>query len=354
MATGLKDRCYALLRTFLGALPLPVQKALQRELVLAHRKPGTHFASLEYRPKSASRFGLVAAAQPSPGTVAIVVQGPLWREFGYTLETLRMYTRIHPPSSVILSTWDTEDAAAIEAIRGLGVRVVQSAKPSHPGMWNLNFQCTSTMAGLREAKAAGFTHALKTRTDQRMYHPDACSALLGLLAAYPCRTGDGQRERIAVASMNSYVYRPYSLSDMFTFGNLDDLLRYWDVPYNDERKSLSDYQAITLRKLLEVRCPEMAIVENFLDKLGTRIQGTLEDYHDIVQERFVVVDQGTVGLHWVKPFTHLEHVDRVHDRVTSHENWTFATWAANQAFREKGRAVRCDLDRTRIDGDVVC
>ena len=79
------------------------------------------------------------------------------------------------------------------------------------------------------AKRLGATHVVKTRSDQRAYNPSLLSYLYNLLQVFPVNAGEKiQKSRIIGTSLNTFKHRIYGLSDMFLFGEIDDLLLYWD------------------------------------------------------------------------------------------------------------------------------
>lgn len=343
------------LEQLLRLLPPGVSRSVLRAAARAYSRIGEEWASLLFRPDRSDRIARPGDLPPPDGRAyGLLLQGPLFLDRDFTLETLRIYKKNQDVRAMILSTWEEESSDQIGRIRDLGVEVIQSPPPASPGMWNLNLQIASTMAGLRRADALGCTHVLKARTDQRMYRPNALSALGALLDAFPCPKGSGHHQRIAVASLNSYVYRPYSLSDMFVFGDLSDMLRYWDLPLDGASRGSSDYDGISMSKLLEIRCPEIAIMDHFLSSLGHSLQGTLEDYHDIVQRHFLVVDQEMMDLVWAKQRRQSkEFPDRNYGAHSALENWTFSRWLSMQAFRPWGARVACDLQRTTLTGRIV-
>src|SRR5207247_1377447 len=99
-----------------------------------------------------ARHNLTDPVTPEPlGRIAIVIQGPILQTDDFTLETVRHYRRACPEMTVIVSTWDDSPAETISQCRDAGADVVLSRLPTIAGRSNLNFQTTSTRAGLQRA-----------------------------------------------------------------------------------------------------------------------------------------------------------------------------------------------------------
>jgi len=157
---------------------------------------------------------------------AIVIQGPVVKDCHFTLETVRLYKKHFAGADIIVSTWDDEPANYAEKIKEQGAEVILNAKPQFPGTSHINFQIASSLAGVKKAQSLGAQYVLKTRTDQRMYAPNVMEYFYSLLEKFPPAPGFKQKRRILGVSLNTFKYRPYSLSDMNIFGHIDYMLVY--------------------------------------------------------------------------------------------------------------------------------
>lgn len=161
--------------------------------------------------------------------IAIVLQGPLKKEWDFTLETLKIYRKNFAGCSLIVSTWDTEDKKLCEALEKLGAFVITGPAPGE-NFLNMHHQIVSSQRGLQKAKELGCTYALKTRTDQRIYETNVPEYLLNVLNLFPLKSKvEGQKQRLITTSFNTFKYRLYEISDMFLFGDIDDVLNFWIV-----------------------------------------------------------------------------------------------------------------------------
>jgi len=209
-----------------------MRKGLERVLGLCERLAGSR---LTYHARPARAADVALASEPCPGAplLAIVLQGPIAHEADFTLETMRLYAKTFPGGLRILSTWRKEKGPALDRFRQEGVEVVTSDPPATPGQQHFNYQLVSARAGIEHAAARGAGHVIKSRTDQRMYATNIHAMLLNLLRAFPLADSGVQRERIVGASLNTFLYRLYGMTDMLTFGHVDDMLLYWGAALTD-------------------------------------------------------------------------------------------------------------------------
>ncbi len=106
------------------------------------------------------------------------------------------------------------------------------------------------------------------------------------------------RSRLVATSMNTFKYRPYSVSDMFLFGALDDMVLYWDVPLDDREECvLADDSILAWSK---GRYAEAYFAINFLNRIGHEVGWTLADSWDVYSRYFCVIDRESVDLFWLK------------------------------------------------------
>ena len=232
---------------------------------------------------------------------AIVMQGPLMLDYRFTYETLAIYQKTilnnNPNVVLILSTWENEDAHEIECIKGLGVEVVQS--PDVGFSWgNLNRQITSTMAGLKRANELGCKYVIKTRTDQRFYAPNIIEFLFNILKTFPLdKTAKCVKNRLVSLSFNSFKNRLYGVSDMFLFGALDDVTRYWNVPLNAYQPKPEDK---TPFEDFKESCAETFVCRHFLQGLGEAVSDDIRHTYEMYAKYFCFVDKETVEMFWPK------------------------------------------------------
>jgi hypothetical protein len=240
-------------------------------------------------PKSIERF-------------AIVLQGPLITNSNFTVETLRLYRDNFPNAVLILSTWHASEEV-LDKLHEYGVYVKINKMPKNPGIANINLQIITSSTGILLANEMGVQFVLKTRTDQRIYHPGLDAYLFNLIKTFPLdHKYTDQMHRLVAISLNTFRYRMYGISDMFLFGHISDMVRYWNIPVDrrtDIPKELSAPD-ITWRQASRLRTSEVYFCTEFLKSIGRNIEFTLEDSFRVYAEHFVIIDQSALRLYWHK------------------------------------------------------
>jgi len=253
-------------------------------------------------PVKAKDFTLTSDKMENCPCVGIVIQGPILKENDFTLETIKNYKKTfnNPNLKIILSTWNEEDLEYINEFKKLDIEVITSEMPLKKGLLNLNCQIKSTQEGVKRAKILGCEYILKTRTDQRFYATNIIEFLLNVLKTFPIGSeGVNQKERLVVLSFNTFKYRIYGISDMFLFGHIDDVERYWSLDYCD-KEELTRAEKLDHIKTHLYRTPETHIIKEYLKKIGHPPKLTLEDSLDVYAKYFCMVDKETVELFWPK------------------------------------------------------
>lgn len=230
---------------------------------------------------------------------AIVLQGPVIHKDNFTLETILLYKKHFKDAIVILSTWEGEDLSAIAEIEHSEVYVILSKKPNNPGISNINFQIESSRRGIEKARQLGAHYILKTRTDQRMYAPNALYYLFSLVKSYKLSLNVHlQKERLVGVSLNTFKYRMYGLSDMFLYGNAQDISNFWRVNF-DERAAV-DTENLSLREYAQERLCEVYLMTNYLKLINHNIQWNLNDSFAAFSNYFYIIDKEAIDLFWPK------------------------------------------------------
>lgn len=256
------------------------------------------FYNLKNFPIKAKNYQLQSDAYTIP-SLCIVIQGPIVKENDFTLETCKIYKKIFNNSeTIILSTWDTEDKKYLKNFESIGVKVLLSKAPDFAGRANLNYQILSTMKGLKEGEKLGCEYAIKTRTDQRFYSTNLSRDLFNLLKIYPPSPNYNMHSRLVALSFNSFKYRYYGISDMFLFGNTQDMLKYWNSPL--DTKKYEEYKTIKQKDLWQQYCSETYIASHFLKNIGVTPEYTLKHTWKIYKDLFIFIDKEILDMYWPK------------------------------------------------------
>lgn len=70
--------------------------------------------------------------------------------------------------NLVWSTWVDEDTFALKKLEEEGIIVICDEKPINSGYWNTNYQCQSTLNGIRYFKERHFEKVVKIRSDLRI------------------------------------------------------------------------------------------------------------------------------------------------------------------------------------------
>ena len=230
--------------------------------------------------------------------VAIVMQGPIVTKDSFTYETLKIYRKRFPKISLILSTWNEYSKDELNKFKAINVEIIRNTKPDYAGISNINFQIESTKNGIFKAKELGFKYCLKTRTDQRIYRHDFILFFLSLLDIFKIENKN-LRKRLIIASLNTYKYRLYGVSDMLMFGHIDDMFKYWNVSF--DKRVLKDVEmGVSALEYSKACICEVYLCTEFLKKINYCISFTLEDSWSVLANYFCVVDSKSIDLFWFK------------------------------------------------------
>jgi hypothetical protein len=288
------------------------------------------FFTYHLRPKKSLDFKLSSNNSLSIDKVALVIQGPLIEKDNFTLESIRIYKKNFKNTFLILSTWNDQNPQLLSEIEKEGVTIVLTPVPENPGPLNINFQIISAHAGIAKAKELGIDFVYKTRCDQRMYGTNLNNAFIELLKNYPIHTKYGLKYRLLSPNFTTLKYRPYGISDMVMFGQIDDMLIYWNALLDKRDKNIKFDSNISIKEYAQLKLAETYLCTTFLDKINYSYNFTLSDSWNVYRDIFIIVDHSMVDLFWNKYET---HVEKRFDYYFPHsyQLMKFTDWLALQA-----------------------
>ena len=280
------------------------------------------FYTYDNKPMYSNEYRALSDNFAGRADMAIMLQGPIKQEWNFTLETIKIYRKNFAGCKIIVSTWDNEDEKICRQLKELGVTLVLSKMPASNYL-NMHNQIISSRAGLEKAKDMGCKFALKTRTDQRLYETNIPEYLLNVLNTFPLSESvKTQKQRLITTSFNTFKYRLYEISDMFLFGDIDDVLNFWSCPLPDIKPN----NPKGLIQFLKNLPSEIYYTTNFLERTGWNIKWTLADSWKAFAERFAVVDTVSVGLYWPKYSTEVNRFRNFFGKLNVLEELTFKEW----------------------------
>lgn len=116
--------------------------------------------------------------------------------------------------NIVFSTWVGEENKYLNSDT-----VIFNEPPTHPGPFNLNYQKTSTLSGLIKAKNLGYRRALKLRSD---IAPTNINKFFKLI-------DNDSLNFLCWHYHEVYLGCPGYLVDYLMSGNIDDLIKLWDI-----------------------------------------------------------------------------------------------------------------------------
>lgn len=316
-------------------LPLNFVRALFEASMESLHRRGPDFVTHRTLPKSgaAGPYHVLDPILPIPGgPIGIVIQGPLYLPDDFTVETVRYYSRVRPQVVVIVSTWEGEDAAALDRIRELGAEVVLSEKPALAGRINVNFQTRSAAAGINRAIELGCRFVAKTRSDQRILCLPLLLSLPRYLDYFPLGTVVNQRRRLVGTSWGTTPFCPYYFGDQFMFGICTDMLDFWSPPL--------DEMDVSRDKLMETRdseptlagftaySPEHYLITQFLKRDGGELPFRLKEWWKVLADRFCVINWSDLDIYWPKYDPKIERRDYANDDLMAGHPLRWWDWLA--------------------------
>ena len=299
-------------------------KLLFKSIKIIEQFSSKYFLSVIKREKYSDYIN----ANPDVGSfnhkVSIVMQGPIIEKQEFTLETIKLYRKRYPNVKLILSTWDNYDKSLISKFTEIGVEVILNSMPDYFGISNVNLQIKSTKVGIFRAKELGFEYCLKTRTDQRIYKHDFILFFMSILSSFKLEH-KYLKERLITMSMNTFKYRLYGVTDMLMFGNIDDMVLYWDVKF-DNRKINEVDVGISALDFSKARLCEVYFSTEFFKKIKFKTDFTIKNYWKSMANFFFVVDALSIDIFWFKYVRHNERRRYQNEKRKLDEEFYFSDW----------------------------
>lgn len=266
-----------------------------------------HFFSILKREKYSEHINAFPDFSSFNDKVSIVMTGLIVEKQDFTLETLKLYKKRYPSVQLILSIWDNYEKSLISKFTKIGVEVVLNSEPDNIGFGYVNSQIKSNKMGILKAKESGCEYCLKTRTDQRIYKHDFILYLISLIKLFPIKnnSNNNPRKRLITTSTNTFKYRLYGVNDMFMFGNINDILNYWNVEYDQRHiddKSIAEIMNnnVTTLEYAKANICEVYLCTNYLKNINYEINYSFKDYWKILANYFCIIDSYSIDFFWYK------------------------------------------------------
>lgn len=230
--------------------------------------------------------------------ICLLMQGPLIEIDNFTFETLKFYKSFDHNTIIIFSTWVNQKIEIINNIKKLGILVIENEIPENKGIVNVNLQIISTNKGLELAKILNCEYVLKTRSDQRIYeYKDLYTYFINILKSFPLIDNNILKDRLIISNLNSFENRFYGISDMFMFGRICDMYKFWNIPVQENDILPKN---ILNERYISFNLGEGAFVMNFFKILKFIPKWNKFDSDYFFSKYFYVINKEEINLFWFK------------------------------------------------------
>lgn len=266
---------------------------------------------------------------PFADGVAIILQGAVGEKTKLLSTIISRYRNLYPLAHIILSTWESENTNFFQTTPNL--HLVKSVRPKNPGISNVNLQLISTQAGIAYAEKLGCEYVIKSRSDQMLLNS---TFLIKLHEVVENDLNKTENPRLVISSFNTFCFRKYSISDMFTFGQIKTMKDFWFAPLDVRESSENLFVGITNNdSWSKLRIAENYISSLYLEKMGMVLDFTFEQYYKALYDYFVVIDAQDLGQTWTK-YTYFNPVYNLNNFPHSRSEVTSAIWGSLPALSQ--------------------
>ena len=257
-----------------------------------------NYLTFHLRPKKSENFYLKSTAKTEE-KFAIIIQGPIKDKFFFLKNTIEIYKKIFPNSSIIISTWENENINLINTLKNENIFILFNKEPTK-SLSNIDHQIYSTNSALKFAKEIGAKYSIKTRADIRINKNNLETFLLSLIRTFPAKKNNYIKSRIIVPSLITFKYRIYSLSDIVMFGETEDLIKYFDKETFAEGLKKFNLNENNLLKNETPIIAEIFLCSRFVNNLEGKISWELNNWWTTLKNYFCVIDNSSLDLFWYK------------------------------------------------------
>lgn len=252
-----------------------------------------------------ARFALAAYSpaqdrpQPVPsvgGETAFVFQGPVPDRFE---AVFALYRAMFPQAPIVISTWESERPRLAWLSDEAQTMAVFLSPPARRGIMNVNMQIWSTGHGIATVRDAfpQVRRVAKLRMDHPPLRPDA---IFPVLDHFSSTLGE---RRIWGIDINTSASLPFSFSDIFQIGPLDEMSLFWATEALDDREMTpAQFLARTANQndfdeIIRLRPAEIFLTLRYLRHREPDLDPTsVADYHSALARYFGILDADQIGL----------------------------------------------------------
>lgn len=235
--------------------------------------------------------------------IIILVAGPYIHQQKFTYCSLKSLRDLYPTVAIVFSTDTILKQKTFNSIEKLGVKIILNKKIPTDINWrvgNLRSQINNITTALDNIDSLPGNYILRMRSDQLISKED----FLFSIAKYFTRYNLGE-EKILKISMNSYLKRIFSTSDMFMFSEISVMKNYWRIDENDLSIVLNHLNNASMEVF-----PESIIDSLYFSKVYGYLPSTFDDYIKFIKDKFIFIDECNIGVIWHKKINLLNYKSR--------------------------------------------
>lgn len=279
-------------RDFISALRHQIAISIAKFQALQLRRYG------QLRMSFYNNFDIFQNLELKKQNIGFVFQGPVSNlaSAEYLERSIDELSKLVTPANIVVSSWknDYERLMRLETKCGLVISDQELFATNHFR------QLYSTHVGIQQFSEKKIEFIFKIRVDQRFNWKRLLLFMPNLLQEFG-------ENRLIFMSNNSFKYRLFGLSDMFTFGTLKNSREFWnfDPTSGQELTFLQVFapwfeqgQPIWSEAWFNLR---YAISQNF-----SFSKNAWEDFIKYVQQHAIVADSSYFGHEWLKLNSHFE------------------------------------------------
>lgn len=201
----------------------------------------------------------------------------------YTLDIAHYYLHLEFVNNIIISCWEND---AIETTNSR-IIILKNKDVDNPGSKNRNRQIKGSLDGL---KMVTTEFSAKLRGDQKI-HLDSMYNIYNFYNEHKTRDityyGDKTSPKNKICVLGIFPTFPFHPSDEIAWGNTQDLIDLYDIPYSDTSISNENYNSV-MRAEAEIFVHYYARFDAIIDKYISNKQLYLVDNAPYISEALAI------------------------------------------------------------------
>jgi hypothetical protein len=229
----------------------------------------------------------------------IVIQGPILnlKHLKYLENNLILFKKNFPGAKIILSSYNQYKTF----IDQISHQFYDKKILIDENRFSSNFekQVASTHYGINSAKKYERKFLLKIRTDQMIHHPYSLNIFESLLRANKNSAGKSKNSIVA-SSYNSWLYRPFGVSDMLMAGYFEDMKTYWKYDLHIRDLKLKMNKSPTWFNSYNFYYESFLAIRYLIRNNFKFTENIYEDSIRMYQRHVVIIDSLMINQNWFK------------------------------------------------------